>query len=242
MRQTPGAPGPANNPVPGMPRTPPPIPTPTVENYLKAIYAHSRGSGMASMGALAAELGVTPGTVTTMVRRLTQSGLARYEKYAGVGLTPAGRKAALSVVRRHRLIETFLVETLGLDWAEVHDEAERLEHALSPVVIEALDRFLGRPRVDPHGEPIPDAGGRIRERDLVPLAGVRSPARFRVAQIADDSSAFLRFAGRHGLRPGARGNVRRVDRASDTLEIQVDGHPGVAVSFAVAGKILATIA
>ncbi len=225
-----------------MPRPDPPIPTPTVENYLKAIYALSRASGMAPMGALASALGVTPGTVTTMVRRLTRDGLARYEKYAGAGLTPAGKKAALSVVRRHRLIETFLVETLGLDWAEVHAEAERLEHALSPVVIEALDRFLGRPRVDPHGEPIPDSGGRVRERDLVPLGVARAPARFRIAQISDDSPAFLRFAGQHGLRPGARGSVRRVDRASDTLELQADGFPPVSVSVAAAARILAIIA
>jgi DtxR family Mn-dependent transcriptional regulator len=137
------------------------LPSATVENYLKAIFEAQlplpKKSDLVPMGQLAVALGVVPGTATTMVKALSDSGLVQYEPYAGVRLTPSGERLAATVVRRHRLIERFLVEVLGMSWAEVHDEAEHLEHAMSDRLIERIDEMLGRPAVDPHEDPIPAA-------------------------------------------------------------------------------------
>ena len=140
-----------------------PLPSSTVENYLKAIYkaqaAQPDRGRLVPMGRLAHALSVVPGTATTMVKALAESGLVDYEPYAGVRLTPAGEKLAALVLRRHRLLELFLVKVLGMSWAEVHDEAERLEHAASDKLIDRIDTMLGRPATDPHGDPIPDSTG-----------------------------------------------------------------------------------
>src|SRR5919106_1169984 len=137
------------------------LPSHTVENYLKAIFqaqtALTRADALVPMGQLASALGVVRGTATTMVKALAESGLVRYEPYAGVRLTQAGEKLASLVLRRHRLIELFLVKILGMSWTEVHDEAENLEHAVSDRLIDSIDEMLGRPAVDPHGDPIPDS-------------------------------------------------------------------------------------
>src|SRR5919106_389252 len=141
------------------------LPSSTVENYLKAIYlgqtAISRDS-LVPMGQLAAALGVVPGTATTMVKTLADSGLVRYEPYAGVRLTPAGERLAALVLRRHRLVELFLVRVMGYSWDEVHDEAEQLEHVVSDRLIDRMDEMLGRPEADPHGDPIPNPEGVIK--------------------------------------------------------------------------------
>ena len=139
----------------------------TVENYLKAIFqaqiapaAHDRAScRWASSPRRSAS---SPGTATTMVKTLAESGLVKYEPYAGVRLTAAGEKLAALVLRRHRLIELFLVKVMGMSWTEVHEEAEHLEHAVSDRLIERIDEMLGRPAVDPHGDPIPDPEGVAR--------------------------------------------------------------------------------
>src|SRR3954465_2141613 len=140
-------------------------PSYTVENYLKAIYQAQSGladpDALVAMGHLASALGVVPGTATTMVKALADSGLARYEPYAGVRLTPAGEKLAALVLRRHRLVELFLVKVMGMSWTEVHEEAEQLEHAVSDRLIDRIDEMLGRPEVDPHGDPIPSAEGTV---------------------------------------------------------------------------------
>src|SRR6187200_2807556 len=137
------------------------LPSQTVENYLKTIYLAqvADSDALVPMGQLASALGVVPGTATTMVKTLAESGLVRYEPYMGVRLTRAGEKLATLVLRRHRLIELFLVKVLGMSWAEVHDEAERLEHAVSERLIDRIDEMLGRPQVDPHGDPIPTSDG-----------------------------------------------------------------------------------
>ena len=136
-------------------------PSSTVENYLKAIFHAQlqlpRKSDMVPMGRLAGALGVVPGTATTMAKTMSDSGLVKYEPYAGVRLTPSGDRLAAMVVRRHRLIELFLVNVMGMSWSEVHDEAEHLEHAMSDRVIARIDEMLGHPAVDPHADPIPDA-------------------------------------------------------------------------------------
>ena len=156
------------------------LPSYTVENYLKAIFQAQIGLGrgdLVPMGQLAAALGVVPGTATTMVKTLAESGLVKYEPYAGVRLTAAGEKLAAMVLRRHRLIELFLVKVMGMSWTEVHDEAEHLEHAVSERLIDRIDEMLGRPAVDPHGDPIPDSHGALdrRQYDTLLTCPVRSP-------------------------------------------------------------------
>src|SRR6186713_2396364 len=146
------------------------LPSSTVENYLKAIYqgqsALAAGARLVPMGHVAGALGVTPGTATTMVKALAESGLAEYEPYSGVRLTSSGEKLAGLVLRRHRLVELFLVEVMGMSWAEVHEEAEQLEHVVSERLIERMDEMLGHPTRDPHGDPIPDAHGKLAHRAL----------------------------------------------------------------------------
>src|SRR3982751_3861397 len=146
------------------------LPSSTVENYLKAIYqGQSSLAGdqrLVPMGQVASALGVTPGTATTMVKALAESGLAEYEPYSGVRLSAAGEKLAGLVLRRHRLVELFLVQVMGMSWDEVHEEAEHLEHVVSERLIERIDAMLGRPTHDPHGDPIPNPHGAIAQRHL----------------------------------------------------------------------------
>ena len=140
------------------------MPSLTVENYLKAILqlVIATNSEWISTGQLAATVNVSPGTVTSMLKTLAESGLATYKPYEGVSLTKAGRSLALRMLRRHRLIELFLVRTLDLTWDQVHEEAENMEHAVSDMLIERMDEFLDRPETDPHGDPIPAADGLMR--------------------------------------------------------------------------------
>src|SRR5688500_15281176 len=142
-------------------------PTSTVENYLKQIYLeHSTAPDhLVTMGRLATAMGVVPGSATSMVKALADSGLVEYEPRGGVRLTAGGEQLALHVLRRHRLVELFLVKVLGLDWSEVHDEAEELEHAISDKVLERMDNLLERPSVDPHGDPIPTARGKLDRKE-----------------------------------------------------------------------------
>src|SRR4051812_32202371 len=157
----------------------------TVENYVKQIYLEQQHAPeqLVSMGRLAAALGVVPGTVTTMIKALADSGLVRYERRGGVQLTAGGERLALHVLRRHRLVELFLVRTLGLDWSEVHQEAEELEHAISDKVLERIDALLGHPSVDPHGDPIPSARGKVAAERYESLAECALRRPVRVARV-----------------------------------------------------------
>lgn len=212
----------------------------TVENYLKAIYTLSRESptGEAGMKAVATLSGVTTGSATTMVKRLARAKLAKYERFGGVRLTARGEKAAIDILRRHRLIETFLVQTLRLDWSVVHDEAERLEHAISPVVLAALDKHLGHPSIDPHGDPIPTARGRIRDAGGRPLSSFGAGSNLRVVRIADQDAAFLTFVASHGLRPGANLHVLAVHAPASSMVVRARGEEAVSLAMAAAGMIV----
>src|SRR5215510_8426657 len=182
------------------------LPSSTVENYLKAIYQGQAALGsdvrLVPMGQVAASLGVTPGTATTMVKALAESGLAEYEPYSGVRLSPAGEKLAGLVLRRHRLVEAFLVQVMGMSWDEVHDEAEQLEHVVSERLIERIDEMLGRPTHDPHGDPIPSPEGTIAQRQLDNLLTCPVDTPLKVTRITDQDPAFLRFIENNELKPG----------------------------------------
>ena len=216
------------------------MPTSTVEDYLKHILlAEQAAAGqLVSMGSIGAALGVAPGTVTAMVKTLADSGLLAYEPYSGVRLTEAGRQLALHVLRRHRLVELFLVKVLGMDWSEVHGEAESLEHAISDRVIERLDEMLGFPAVDPHGDPIPDARGVVRERPLASLLECPPGTPVRVARVTDQSPQFLQLVDRRGLKPGSGVTVVARDAAADTLELQLADGGRLALGLRAASKIL----
>jgi DtxR family Mn-dependent transcriptional regulator len=219
------------------------MPTATVEDYLKQILLEEQGRGgdRVPTGRLAQALAVTPGTVTAMIKTLSDDGLVDYEAYGGVRLTEAGRKLALHVLRRHRLIELFLVRTMGMDWSEVHDEAERLEHAVSDRLIELIDRMLGRPEVDPHGDPIPSLDGELGPAAHETLAGLAVGRRGRVARIVDQEAGFLRLVERLGLRPGARVRVVARDDDGDTLAIQVGRGVKTSLGLRAAAKILVAL-
>src|SRR5215203_6723951 len=178
------------------------LPSYTVENYLKALLQAQSvlaAAQLVPMGQLASALGVVPGTATTMVKTLSESGLVKYEPYAGVRLTGSGERLAALVVRRHRLIELFLVKVMGMSWTEVHEEAEHLEHAVSERLIERIDEMLGRPAVDPHGDPIPDPHGAVDRRAYDTLLTCPVGAPVTISRVSDQDRAFLQFAERHDL-------------------------------------------
>ncbi len=216
------------------------MPTSTVEDYLKCIVLEEERDGRARVptGQVAQALGVTPGTATVMVKALAESGLVDYEPYEGVRLTPAGRQLALHVLRRHRLIELFLVRILGLDWSEVHVEAEALEHAVSERVVERIDEMLGRPAVDPHGDPIPTSRGEVAKAEHESLAELQVGRRARIARIADQQSDFLRLVERLGLRPGVKVKVVTRDTAADTLALDLGRGRSASLGLRAAAKIL----
>ena len=214
--------------------------TATVENYLKRAYVAQQAcapGGLVSMGDLAAAVGVTPGTATSKAKALAESGLMTYERRGGVRLTDAGERLARSVLRRHRLIEQFLVEVVGLDWSEVHAEAEELEHAVSDKLLERIDAMLGRPDVDPHGDPIPR--GRRSIEEATPLPSCEVGARVTIARVLDQSPEFLRYLDRHGLVPGASVTVVRRDDAADALTLRPAGRRPATLGLSAAAKLLA---
>jgi DtxR family Mn-dependent transcriptional regulator len=216
------------------------MPTSTVEDYLKAILVQEQplpAGELVTMGQIGAALEVAPGTVTAMVKTLEKEGLLSYEPYSGVRLTGAGRRMALHVLRRHRLIELFLVEVLGLDWSEVHEEAERLEHAMSDKLIDRIDALLGHPHTDPHGDPIPDVEGELRESELINLADCDPGADFKVARVSDQDEAFLRFVERHGLKPGSRVVVAERDPIAAAITVEPAGRPPVTLGGEAAAKL-----
>src|SRR3954452_19328200 len=176
------------------------------------------------MGEIAAGMKVTPGTATSMVKALAESGLVDYEPRGGVKLTSKGEKLALHVLRRHRLVELFLVEVLGLDWSEVDAEAEELEHAISDKVLAKIDALLEFPKVDPHGDPIPTSAGKLPRRALASLAECDLGARMRVARVIDQNPQFLQFVDRNNLKPGTEVVVRSRDEASDAVAIHPKNH------------------
>ena len=185
--------------------------TAPVEDYLKAVYEIERSGSAAATTTLAVRLGVAPGSVTGMVRRLAEQGLLAYEPYRGATLTPAGRAAALRTLRRHRVLESYLTTVLGYPWDRVHEEAERLEHAASDELVDRMAHALGDPVVDPHGAPIPTREGRVDETVHATLAEVGVGARARVVRVSDADGAMLRYLAELGIRPGTA--VAVVERA-----------------------------
>ena len=212
----------------------------TVENYIKQIYLEQQKGPhkLVPMGQLAEAMNVVPGTATTMIKALADSGLVVYEPRNGTKLTKGGERLALHVLRRHRLLELFLVKILGLDWSEVHSEAEELEHAISDKVLDKIDTFLGHPRVDPHGDPIPSAQGKLEQTSLISLAECAPNKLLRIARIVDQHAQFLQFAERSGLLPGTSVIVKSRDPIADSITVECSNRTVVTLGTIAAKKIL----
>jgi DtxR family Mn-dependent transcriptional regulator len=200
------------------------VPSLTVENYVKAIFMICSGQQgkAAATGQLATALGVSPGTVTSMLKTLSESNLATYTPYEGVSLTTAGSALALRVLRRHRLIELFLVKTLNLTWDEVHEEAEHMEHAVSDWLIDRIDSELGYPETDPHGDPIPRRDGSIEDSASRSLIECSPGEQFVLSRVIDQSPEFLRYLSSTGLTLGATGQIISNQAAAGAVTIAVD--------------------
>jgi DtxR family Mn-dependent transcriptional regulator len=197
--------------------------TRSVEDYLKAIYQLSPEGRPASTSEIAHLLALSPPSVTGMVKRLSEHGLLEHIPYRGVQLTDEGRRAALRMVRRHRLIEAYLVEFLGYSWDTVHEEAERLEHAVSDSLIDRMAVALGHPEVDPHGDPIPSADGSIHELACTPLSDIPIGETVEIHRVNESQPERLRYIASLGIRPGIEVTV--VDRQpfDDLVTIEVGG-------------------
>ena len=203
------------------------MPSLTVENYLKAILQLELKSGKTrvSPGALSARLGVSPGTVTSMLKTLSESDLAGYVPYEGVELTDSGRRLALRMLRRHRLLELFLHSTLNLTWDQVHAEAEELEHSVSEFLIDRIDEYLGHPKTDPHGSPIPASDGEMRG-DLSGTVGLNTcePGNeVRFVRVVNQEPKFLRYLSESGFQLGAVGQILENSEDAGVVRADIDG-------------------
>jgi DtxR family transcriptional regulator, Mn-dependent transcriptional regulator len=209
------------------------MPTPAVEDYLKAIYQLSAGGEPVGTSAIAERLGIAPGSVTGMLKRLGQQGLTDHERYQGASLTDKGRREAIRMIRRHRVLELFLVEVLGYTWDQVHEEAERLEHAASDDLVDRMAHVLGDPEVDPHGHPIPAAGAPFRPADLPKLTDLQVGERAVLRRVSDEDPEALRYLARLNLIPGVRLQVLERMPLRGPLRIQVeDGQEVIGLELA----------
>lgn len=208
-----------------------------VEDYVTLIWkAVEWPGGMPSTTDLADQLGVTASTVSANLKKLARDGYIRYEPYGRIELTESGREIAVGVVRCHRILETYLLNQLGLTWDQVHDEADRLEHAVSDLVLERMDAVLGHPRKDPHGDPIPDSDGVTVRDDSLPLSDISPDTTVEVARISDRSPDVLRYLQKRGNVVGSQVRVVDVSQAASALQATVEGAT-VELSLHTAGSI-----
>ncbi|MFA6508205.1 MAG: metal-dependent transcriptional regulator [Treponemataceae bacterium] len=216
------------------------MPSSTVENYLKELFLQQQEleSSYVPMNVLALAMDVTAGTATVMVQGLAEEGFVDYQKRVGSRLTSRGEQEALQVLRRHRLVEAFLVKILGLDWSEVHEEAHLLEHVVSERVLERMDTLLGHPETDPHGDPIPSASGSIDRTSYISLAEAPLNERFRVVRILDQSPEFLRYLESKGIGPGAQVVVEAGGDVSGAFTVRPQNLPPTVLGKMAAESIL----
>ncbi len=196
-------------------------PSRAVEDYIKQICKLEQQGGKVTTKALAERLSLGRGTVSGMLRQLAARDLIEHKPYYGVRLTDQGNRLAMQMIRRHRLIEQFLVETLGLGWDEVDDAAERMEHAVSDEVIHRIDEYLGHPKVDPHGAPIPTESGEIAEQDFRQLSDLQTGQTCRVRRVSDHEAGFLQYLHELGIDLDAKLEVLAIDPFG-TMHVRVD--------------------
>lgn len=208
------------------------------ENYIKSIYKLEEGHEAVTTTGLAYELDTKPASVTDMAKKLKEKKLIDYEKYQGINLTAEGKKAALHIIRRHRLWECFLVEKLAFSWEEVHELAEELEHVRSEKLISRLSEFLGNPTIDPHGDPIPDAQGKMgKQRTHISLDQARTK-RLEVTAVSDKSAALLEFLTAKGIRLGTQLEIIERYEFDNSIEIKIRNQPAFTISEQVSKNIM----
>jgi DtxR family transcriptional regulator, Mn-dependent transcriptional regulator len=208
------------------------------ENYLKEIY-HLSDSGQSEVttNAIAEKLKTTPASVTDMIKKLSQKGLVVYKKYQGVNISQAGKTHALKIIRKHRLWETFLVEKLNFTWDEVHEVAEQLEHIQSSLLVERLDKFLGYPEYDPHGEPIPSATGELKIKEKVYLADLEIGQKGKVMAVVDSNTNFLQYLDKIGVAIGDTVQVLEKISYDQSMLIKIDEKKDLYISRQVSENI-----
>lgn len=207
------------------------------ENYLKSIFHLQEAGGTVTTNALANELQTKPASVTDMLKKLKAQKLLLYEKYQGFRLSNEGKKVAVQVVRKHRLWEYFLVEKLHFGWEEVHEMAEELEHISSKKLIDRLDEFLGFPKSDPHGDPIPDSSGKFAMRQDMALINIEPNKPAVVSNIADQSAGMLELLKHRSISIGTRVEVKKRFEFDNSVELKVKNQPPVTVSEHVAKNV-----
>lgn len=209
------------------------------ENYLKAIYHLSEGGKKGvSTNDISGEMKTKPASVSDMLRKLGDKEVIEYRKYYGVHITEEGKNLALQTIRKHRLWEVFLVEKLKFSWDEVHEVADELEHIKSRILIQRLDEYLGFPKFDPHGDPIPDEYGDVRSRPRLPLNELELHSTGQIVAVKDSSAAFLRYLDKVGAYIGARIKITDMIEFDGSIEILVDNKKSIFMSKDVAGNIL----
>ena len=211
--------------------------TRSVEDYLQVIYRLSPGGRTAGTNAIAQALELSPASVSGMIKRLSEQGLLEHAPYRGVQLTAEGLRQALRMVRRHRLLESYLVAFLGYSWDTVHDEAERLEHAVSDELIERMAGALGNPGFDPHGDPIPDADGIVAEPDCTPLSEIDAGETVEIRRVQAGDGELLRYLGALDLRPGVQVQVVEREPFRGPITVVAEGRQRV-IGYEVAGQLL----
>ena len=212
------------------------------ENYLKEIY-HLSDSGKTGVttNAIAERLKTTPASVTDMIKKLSQKGLVVYKKYQGVNISPDGKIHALKIIRKHRLWETFLVEKLSFSWDEVHEVAEQLEHIQSTLLVERLDKFLGYPENDPHGEPIPTATGELKNQERVLLADMHTGQHGKVTSVVDSETSFLQYLDKIGIAISATIEVVEEIAYDQSMLLKIDNQKEVYISQQASKNIYCTV-
>ena len=210
----------------------------TEENYLKAIYHLSDGGSKSVLtNELAEAMNTKAASATDMIKKLAAKEFISYEKYYGVNVTSKGKSEALMVIRKHRLWETFLVEKLGFTWDEVHEVAEQLEHINSHRLIEKLDEFLGYPKVDPHGDPIPDSKGKIKLQPQITLDQLKAGYHGKIAAVKDSDSNLLKYLDKIGAKPGTKIKILGKEDYDESMEVLINDHR-VFISKEVSQNIL----
>ena len=210
----------------------------TEENYLKAIYHLSDGGSKSVLtNELAEAMNTKAASATDMIKKLAAKEFISYEKYYGVNVTSKGKSEALMVIRKHRLWETFLVEKLGFTWDEVHEVAEQLEHINSHRLIEKLDEFLGYPKVDPHGDPIPDSKGKIKLQPQITLDQLKAGYHGKIAAVKDSDSNLLKYLDKIGAKPGTKIKILGKEDYDESMAVLINDHR-VFISKEVSQNIL----
>lgn len=210
------------------------------ENYLKAIYHLSMESGNVSTNQIAASLNTKAASVTDMVKKLADKELINYTRYQGVSLTAGGEKIALHIIRKHRLWEYFLVEKLNFKWDEVHEMAEEMEHISSKELVDRLDKFMGFPKYDPHGDPIPDCDGKFKAHELKPVSTIAVDESGVIAGVRDHSTEFLQYLAKQELTIGKKIKVTEIIDYDHSMLLNID-EKKVHISREVANNLLIAV-